>query len=182
MTFPQPVTELRLKLQQNGYAPVATYNSEKRPFGQEWQNQARAGDLPPENPLATGTGILGDGLQVVDIDVDDKEKVAAIVTVASSLLGTAPIRWRANSSRCILVYRALKGSPKKRALKGPVGDIEILGQDSSSWHTDSIQVVPSISGMAEILFQSAAATSRPFLKKQSMLFWKKRLSSLGHNR
>jgi len=76
---------------------------------------------------ALNTGILCDGLRPVDIDIDDPALALRVRNVALEMLGDTIIRTRANSGRCLLTYRAVYGSPRKRVLTGCLGKIEILG-------------------------------------------------------
>ena len=43
------------------------------------------------------------------------------------MLGPAPVRWRADSARRLILYRAAESIPGKLTLKGPYGKIEVLG-------------------------------------------------------
>ena len=134
---------VRSELYDAGYPPVALYswNCEypwlrptdrgKRPKGDEWEVRARRD--PPEavegSPEldALETGILCDGLRVLDLDVEDAVAVALLRAKATARFGEAPVRYRANSPRVALVYRAAEGQPGKRVLKGKLGKIEVLG-------------------------------------------------------
>jgi hypothetical protein len=81
------------------------------------------------------TGILCDGLRAIDMDVDDADHVAELRNLANLHLGPAPMRWRHNSNRCLLLYRAEEGEPLKVVHEGinhdPEGAssrIEVLGR------------------------------------------------------
>lgn len=126
------VAALRARLWKAGYRPVALYSGDKRPFGDAWQQRARrdppeAAEAPPR-PEALNTGVLCDGLRALDIDLDDAELAARIEAEATSRFGTAPVRWRENSGRRLLVYRAAEGEPPKRVLTGTAGKLEVLGR------------------------------------------------------
>lgn len=138
------VKDIRGRLWENSFRPVAVYsydathwsgkpidNAGKRPKGDDWPQRARQN--PPEATVAEptkdalNTGILCDGLIAIDIDIDDAALVAQIVGAAQQLMGAAPKRIRADSSRVLILYRAAKGEPKKRSVIGKHGKIESLG-------------------------------------------------------
>jgi hypothetical protein len=123
---------------ESGYRPVAVYNWNasvpspgKQPFGREWQNRARLD--PPEAAVAIprldalNTGILSDGLRPIDNDVNDPNLAQVVAKLALEVFGPAPVRWRADSPRCLLLYRSAEREPHKRVLKGRFGKIEVLG-------------------------------------------------------
>lgn len=129
---------LRAALWGAGYRPLAVYSADstheypgKAPQGRGWETRAR--QTPPEAASlpavrhAANTGILCDGLRAVDIDVDAPEPAGRVRDMAAQMLGTAPLRFRENSGRCLMVYRAAVGEPKKRVLSGVAGKIEVLG-------------------------------------------------------
>jgi len=135
----QEVFDLRRKSWNSGYRPVAVYGPEsggsspgKRPSGDDWTGRARQN--PPEAAISApksnrlNTGVLCDGLRAADIDIDEVETAEAVVALALRLLGGAPIRFRENSPRRLLLYRVVKGEPPKRIISGPKGKIEILGR------------------------------------------------------
>jgi hypothetical protein len=62
------------------------------------------------------------------MDIDDEEVAATCVEIALRMLGPAPEKYRSNSPRRTLVYRAAEGEPQKRTLVGTKGKIEILGK------------------------------------------------------
>ena len=126
-------TDFRRAVWMNGFRPVPVRTGEKRPAGTDWPKVA-LGYLPPclkvgahARSDALNTGILCDGFRVIDIDVDDAVIVGQIEALARDLLGDALVRFRANSPRVALVYRAADGAPPKRALSGEHGQIEVLG-------------------------------------------------------
>ena len=122
------VNELRSQLRGNGYKPVVVYTNNKRPVGNAWTEVARKGQATAATSKQANTGILADGLRVVDIDVEDEEASNAIEKSARELLGDAPMRGWSNSFRRILLYRATTGEPSKLKLKGLLGDVEVLGR------------------------------------------------------
>jgi Bifunctional DNA primase/polymerase, N-terminal len=132
------ISELRAHLWEAGFRSVPVYgpyatvpNPGKQPKGQAWQEAARQD--PPHaavhlaEPNACNTGILCDGLRAIDINIEASNCVLQICDLAKKVLGAAPIRRRTNSSRCLLLYRAAEGSPKKLVAAGTVGQIEVLG-------------------------------------------------------
>ena len=128
---PATVAALRRRLWAAGYRPLAVRTRDKAPAGLVWQGRARRD--PPEAAVAPAdvgtlnTGILCDGLRVLDIDVDDHAIADRIEALAFASLGAAPVRWRENSGRCALFYRAAEGEPGKRVLSGSAGKVEVLG-------------------------------------------------------
>ena len=134
------VAALRARLWDAGFRPVAVLNWDhpvadeagKRPLGADWHS--RALQDPPDAirfapaPHVLNVGILCDGLRVVDADIDDQAIAAAVRSLAIERLGEAPIRWRHNSPRFLIPYRAAEGEPAKRTLAGERGKIEVLGR------------------------------------------------------
>ena len=101
------------------------------PSGKGWTDRARMN--PPDaatswpESSALSTGILGDGLVAVDIDIDDSSITAIVLQAALHYLGESPKRIRRDSSRCLLLYQASEGEPSKRSISGTVGKVEALG-------------------------------------------------------
>jgi hypothetical protein len=137
------VASLRAKIWDVALRPVAVYTTAagrryghnkpgKHPFGTGWQTAARrdppAAVTDPPRLDATNTGILCDGLRAVDIDSDDAAVAARCVALAREMLGDAPTRYRSNSPRRLLLYRAAFGEPPKTKIKGTLGEIEVLGR------------------------------------------------------
>jgi hypothetical protein len=126
------VKALRSRLSASGYRPVPVYTAGKRPFGNDWQNRARLN--PPEDATtiprsdALNTGILCDGLRPIDIDIDDPSLAHEVEKLAMEILGLGPVRYRADSPRRLILYRALEGEPGKRVVSGPKGKVEVLGR------------------------------------------------------
>jgi hypothetical protein len=134
----QTVAAIRAQLWDAGYRPVPVYNHDdpgpspgKRPWGDQWQNSARR--EPPVAAVAAplpgvlNTGILCDGLRPIDFDIDDPTIASRCRAIALSMFGEAPIRMRRDSPRCLVLYRAAEGMPRKRTLAGTLGKIEVLG-------------------------------------------------------
>jgi hypothetical protein len=134
------IFELRRQLRGRGYRPVAVYgpdapvgNPGKQPKGRDWLEGARldppqAIDNWPEDD-ALNTGILCEGLVVIDVDVDDDAAAETVVEATISLLGHAPLRFREGSPRVALLYRADNWEPAPRTAKGAAGKVEILGSN-----------------------------------------------------
>ncbi|MCX7381594.1 MAG: DUF3987 domain-containing protein [Alphaproteobacteria bacterium] len=140
MSDMEMTSELRRLVWESGFRPVPVYNNDascnapgKQPKGTGWLADARlnppAAAISLPTPDALNIGILCDGLRAVDIDVDDPLVAGKIDDLASTMLGAAPTRFRANSGRCLRVYRALDGEPPKRVLKGANdAKVEVLGK------------------------------------------------------
>lgn len=114
------ITNLRRQLWAQGHRPLAVRTGGKEPDGMNWTGRARANPpfaaINPAQSWALNTGLLCDGLRAVDIDVDYPARANALRELAFATLGGAPARWRANSHRILLLYRAAEGAPKKRAI------------------------------------------------------------------
>lgn len=128
----ESVAAIRVQLHDAGFRPVSVLTNDKRPIGQDWAERARQ-DPPPAVafrpvPHALNTGILCDGLRAIDLDIDDKEIAARCRAIVMQRFGEAPIRMRRNSSRCLILYRALEGEPRKLVLAGELGKVEVLGR------------------------------------------------------
>jgi putative DNA primase/helicase len=132
------VLALRKRLSENGYRPIAVQTGGKAPVGPRWQ--LRAMEDPPEaavlpaEPEATSTGILCNGLRAVDLDLDNPKLADKVTAAAIKFLGNTIIRYRENSSRCLLLYRAAAGEPPKRTITGAshttkrACKVEVLGR------------------------------------------------------
>jgi Protein of unknown function (DUF3987)/Primase C terminal 2 (PriCT-2)/Bifunctional DNA primase/polymerase, N-terminal len=152
----QLIHTIRKAAWRNGYRPVPILNPDtrekgagKRPAGSgqhwsHWEQDARQD--PPyavsSHPIAcaTNTGILCDGLQAVDIDVDDADLADAVDRLCVEMLGDAPMRYREDSTRRLRLYRAANGEPShvevvedeavaNAANRKPHG-VEVLGRGS----------------------------------------------------
>lgn len=125
------VAALRVALWENGWRPLAVRTAGKVPAGMAWPARARL--TPPAcvgeavDGAFLNTGVLCDGLQAVDLDLDLPGVADQVAAIARSILGETLCRTRQNSSRCLLLYRAAVGSPGKRSLIGTQGKIEVLG-------------------------------------------------------
>lgn len=143
MSEPQfaAVASLRARAWDAGLRPVAVYNYDasvaaqqrgKAPKGDGWrlralQDPPEAAVSPPD-PDALNTGILCDGLRAIDLDIDDPAIAHQCRNLALARFGEAPVRVRNGSPRCLILYRAAEGEPKKIVMAGSRGKIEILGQ------------------------------------------------------
>ena len=129
----EPVAAFRMVSWSNGFRPVPVKTRDKRPLDSGWTELARRNPPPCAAPAATvgaealSTGLLCDGLRAVDVDIDDPQIVEQINELARDLLGAAPTRWRCDSARVLLVYAAAEGQPRKRAVSGKLGKVEVLG-------------------------------------------------------
>jgi len=135
----QSATATRARLWDSGFRPIAIYNPDSRataspgkaPKGEDWHQKALAN--PPVDairdaePDALNVGILCDGLRAIDIDVENLSMAQTIRSRAMERFGEAPLRYRDNSGRCLVLYRAAEGQPKKRVIKGTFGKVEVLG-------------------------------------------------------
>lgn len=123
-------TALRLKLWGGGFYPVPVVTGGKHPLMRNWQEAVK--QRPPAATAADtlNTGILAEGLRAIDIDVDDPAQVAVILAAATVTLGATPfIRFRCDSPRRLLLYRAAEGAPPKRQHLGAGGaKVEVLGR------------------------------------------------------
>jgi hypothetical protein len=108
----------------------------KHPRGKGWQEGAR--ENPPRcitegpRPGQLNTGLLCDGLRVIDIDVEDRLLVNQLLGVVAAMLGLSPdkpmpMRFRSNSARCALLFRASSGEPHKKQIACVHGGVEVLG-------------------------------------------------------
>jgi Bifunctional DNA primase/polymerase, N-terminal len=110
------------------------HSAGKRPLRARWQDEARHDPPRAATVCPTlkerNTGLLCDGLQFVDIDRDDPDEARLVVALAKGMLGEAPMRYRAGSSRVGLLYRAASGEPGKQQVKSLDGQqgVEVLGR------------------------------------------------------
>ena len=129
----------RRKLWASGYWPVAVYSHDakvnspgKQPVGGRWQERPRGAEPNAVTAAPIGsalnTGILCDGLRAIDIDIDCYETVKNVSALIASTLGGAPVRYRNDSARRLMLFRAAIGEPRKRLIAGLRGKVEILGR------------------------------------------------------
>jgi hypothetical protein len=111
---PSAIHALRKSLKANGFRFVPVKTELKRPHGDGWVERARLDeDVAWPDNAALSTGILGDGLVCLDLDIEEAATVAIVIQAAHHFLGTAPMRTRSDSARCLLLYRASEGEPSK---------------------------------------------------------------------
>jgi hypothetical protein len=134
------IAELRMSLVKAGFRPIPVLSwnhpsrkdAGKKPIGSNWPERARQD--PPECvrfdpvPHALNTGLLADGLRIFDVDIDDRVIALRVETLIVAGCGQAPKRFRRNSPRCALVYRAAEGEPPHRVVAGTAGKVQVLGK------------------------------------------------------
>jgi energy-coupling factor transporter ATP-binding protein EcfA2 len=134
MLGPSVVQQQRIALVSAGYARVIVESLGKKPVESLWPERSRQAILEvvsqqwPTND-ALNTGVLCDDLCAIDIDVDEnQELVGKVVELARQLLGSAPIRWRENSTRALALYRVSDFSKAQRhkTINGTHGRVDIL--------------------------------------------------------
>ncbi len=127
----EAVARLRAGMWNAGFRPVALRTGDKMPTMRGWTERARrdppadAEEVPSSATL--NTGLLADGLRILDLDIDDAALVGRVRALAVAMLGETLVRTRGNSARCAMLYRAAEGVPPKRTLAGTVGKVEALG-------------------------------------------------------
>lgn len=131
----QEIFELRQDIYGNGFRPLAIQHRLKYPTDKGWPDLARQN--PPDacvsqpDARSPGTGVLCDGLRPIDIDVEDVDLVDKIMGFAHEHYGdAAPIRYRDNSNRVLLLYAAESGEPHKASCKNKATKygVEVLGK------------------------------------------------------
>lgn len=136
---PQQVFALRQQLWDAGFRPVPIYSPDaqhkdagKAPRGEKWGDKARmdppTAAVQPPDADALNTGILCDGLRAIDIDIDNPTIAHSVRARCLDMFGETAMRYRSNSPRALLVYRAAEGAPPKRVITGTFGKIEVLGR------------------------------------------------------
>lgn len=126
------VEATRSELVDAGYRPIEIINWNadhkdrgKAPIRSSWQHGP---DIGPALHGALNTGILCTGLRAIDIDVDNPTIAARVKALTLERFGEAPMRYRDNSPRVLLLYRAAEGQPGKRWIKSEsFGKVEVLG-------------------------------------------------------
>jgi len=122
---PQELTELRLKLQANGYHPVpvvgahvATKSAGKRPTMVAWETKCLTADAeeiarwPKSYSNCTNTGILGGTVVGIDIDVLDETLSSRLDALALEIFGPSSLRRIGRAPKTLLVYRGDAPLPK----------------------------------------------------------------------
>jgi hypothetical protein len=134
MSTPFAVQALRKQLFDSGFPFVPVVTGGKKPVGDEWPLRARTLNVDTANAYPDGkslnTGILADGLVPIDIDTDDTALSAWIVQLAVTSFGTAPMRYRSNSAKCLLLYRSTDDRVSSANVCNATGQkiLEVLGQ------------------------------------------------------
>jgi hypothetical protein len=128
---PDLVTAARGSLFDAGFRPVPLVTGDKYPTEDDWRRLALLDQPPctvgPARRTHMNTGILCDGLRAVDLDIEDETRCNQVEDAAIAIFGRpALVRYRDNSSRIAMVYRAASGEPGKRSIEGP-----ILGHDAN---------------------------------------------------
>ena len=125
---PDPIMQVRIGLFANGYQPVPVARWDhpdipdrktgelkrvagKAPLAFGWQNTK---GVPATRADTPNTGILTRGLQAVDVDIDGEDDAEVARGIIEKVAGPSPcVRWRENSPRVLLLYRApLETEPK----------------------------------------------------------------------
>jgi len=126
------VASQRARLWDAGFRPVALKTGDKMPTAPGWTERARR-DPPadaedPPSCFTLNTGLLADGLRILDLDIDDAILAHQLRTLAAVMLGETLIRSRVGTGRSALLYRAAEDQPGKRVLAGRLGKVEVLGR------------------------------------------------------
>jgi hypothetical protein len=126
----------RLLLYGNGYHCLAYAPYSKCSFEPAWQILAML-DPPavvsrPYDPSVSNTGIMANGLRPVDIDLPNGDAALTVARWCFANLGDAPVRYRDNSRKLLLLYRAASGEPTKRRVRNSINKdmVEILGRNN----------------------------------------------------
>lgn len=129
--------DLRKRCWLNGYRSLAIPNHLNYPINDGWPALARCNPplavALPVDPDQQNTGILCDGLQAIDVDLRDPAACFQTARWCLDHFGDAPIRFRHNAARMLLLYRAADGEPHKckawePGLNGEPGQgVEVLG-------------------------------------------------------
>ncbi|WGD29876.1 DUF927 domain-containing protein [Ancylobacter sp. WKF20] len=138
------ILQRRRNVWANGFRPVPVRTGEKVPAEAKWPDRARLNPPACVGPdaaisdAALNTGILADGLSAIDADIDDEATAEAVWRLATDMLGEAPVRFRDDSHRFLLLYRAAEGEPRKLVIRGEDGAVEVLGRGQQfvafGWH------------------------------------------------
>ena len=120
----------RRRLIAKGHSVVVVITRSKQPAGKDWPERAldneclRFGAVPH----SMNDGLLANGRRFFDIDVDAAALVARIEAVIRRICGgNPPTRFRADSPRKALMYRAFEGSPPTLSITGNLGKLQVLG-------------------------------------------------------
>lgn len=191
----EDVAATRAQLWDGGFRPIAICNWDdasiplaargKRPLDSGWQHQSRLN--PPRAAVAVptldqlNTGILADGLRPFDIDINDPDLAGRVRAIIFQMLGFASARFRSDSGRSLVLYRAADGEPTKRVLAGKLGKVEVLGHGQQFvafgthasgadlyWHPDApgIEVLDSLIPVTEEQVTEVFAAIAPLIEAE----------------
>lgn len=173
------VARQRARMWDAGFRPVALKTGDKMPTEKGWTERARRD--PPADVEGTpssatlNTGLLADGLRILDLDLDDTLLVGRVRALAVAMLGETIVRTRGNSARCAMLYRAAEGAPPKQTIAGTAGKVEVLGFGQQlhafgphpsgaalQWHPEApgsatVDSLPGVTEKAIAAFLDAAA-------------------------
>ena len=135
----QGIYDQRWRIWHNGYRPARVWDALKHPNQSAWTTLART-DPPhvctqPPIAEALGTCILGAGLVIPDVDVDDKAMADYIVAWITERFGWSPRRFRQNSTRTLLLYAAPDGEMPHKAVARHLASknaVEVLGHGNQA--------------------------------------------------
>ncbi len=116
----------RQNLIKNGFNIIRVPTGQKSPRDKNWTEGSSSNQLLNPSNEYLNTGLLCSGLRVIDVDVEDEKLAHKIEEIAQRIIGSlGPKRYRDNSNKFAIVYRAKSGKPKKR-LNGN-RKVEVLG-------------------------------------------------------
>jgi hypothetical protein len=118
------IEDCRQSLINHGYHTVAVETGGKAPRTRDWCN---ASPVVSVDEYQANTGLLAGSISVIDIDIEDPERVAAIVDHCLQHFGKPMVRSRDGSARIALIYRSSDPTRRKSVIQTQDGDIEILG-------------------------------------------------------
>jgi hypothetical protein len=118
------IEDCRQSLINHGYHTVAVETGGKAPRTRDWCN---ASPVVSVDEYQANTGLLAGSISVIDIDIEDPERVAAIVDHCLQHFGKPMVRSRDGSARIALIYRSSDPTRRKSVIQTHDGDIEILG-------------------------------------------------------
>ncbi len=117
----------RQNLIKNGFNIIRVPTGQKSPRDKNWIDGSSLNQLLNPSNEYLNTGLLCSGLRVIDVDVEDEKQAHEIEETAQRIIGSiGPKRYRDNSNKFAIVYRAKSGKPKKR-LNGN-RKVEVLGE------------------------------------------------------
>lgn len=149
------ITQLRHSIRLNGFIPRPLPTGGKQCFEPGWPEITEKDAIDYQMELAKrgklNTGILGNGLFMVDVDVDDAVRSVKLHKLAIERLGPMLMRTRENSPRFALIYGSddfefrylhLPGAYHKD--NGKLEEIEVLGKGHQllcfGWHHTGVAI------------------------------------------